>query len=159
MSDFALEWDSVAGGASVVIVNNDLKADDSLETSLLISLFTDASAQPGDVLPDGTIAKGGERGWWGDAVPVIEGDRTGSRLWLLERCAELPEHLGQAVRYASESVEWLKTAQVTDRIDVTAEFLKPSGTGLAVGVTVYRPDGTVARHRFDRTWAAEAARI
>ncbi len=159
MSDIALEWDPVAGAASVVIANNDLKADDGLRTALLISLFTDASAQPGDVLPDGSIAKGGERGWWGDSVPVLEGDKTGSRLWLLERCAEITENLGKAVRYVTEAVEWLKTAQVTNRIEVVAEFLQPSQTGLAVGVAVYRPDGTVARHRFDRTWTAEAARI
>lgn len=153
MSDFALEWDNTAGAASVVVEDGDLKADDGLRTAMLISLFTDARALPGDVLPEGVTDR---RGFWADAVPEVAGDSTGSRLWLLERSKKTPDFLDRANTYAREALAWLLEDRVCERFEVTAEFLGDAGYTLTVDV--YRPGADPARFRFDHTWNAEDAR-
>jgi len=154
-TDIALEWDSTAGAASVVVEANDLKSDDGLATALYQSLFLDRRAEPGDVLPEGTTDR---RGWWADAHPVVAGDVVGSRLWLLERSVNTPDVLDRAVTYAREAVQWLLDDRVSERVDVTAEFLTAPALGLALVVTVHRPGVDPARFRFNRTWAAEENR-
>lgn len=154
MTDIALEWDSIAGAADVVIENNDLKADDGLRTALYLSLFTDRRAEPGDVLPDGETDR---RGWWADAVPVTPGDLMGSRLWLLARSKREPATLDRAVTYAREALQWLVDDRVCDSFNVTAEYLSPYN-GFAIVVSVPRPVGSPTLYRFDHTWTAEAAR-
>ena len=56
-----------------------LRAERGLRSAVLISLFTDRRAEPGDV-PEGEDP----RGWWADVLGE-EGDRIGSRLWLIDR--------------------------------------------------------------------------
>lgn len=153
-TDIALEWDSTAGAASVVVEANDLKPDDGLATSIYLSLFLDRRAEPGDVLPDGVTDR---RGWWADAHPVAAGDVIGSRLWLLERSKNTPDVLDRATTYAREALQWLLDDRVSDRVDVTTEFLD-GVAGLGIVVTVYRPGVDPARFRFDRTWDAEETR-
>lgn len=80
MSDLALIWDGRS--CDLALDGNDLQLDDSLQTSILISLFSDRRARADDVLSG---ADGDRRGWWADAYPQIEGDQIGSRLWLLSR--------------------------------------------------------------------------
>lgn len=154
-TDIALEWDNEVNAASPAIEANDLKADDGLRTAVYLSLFCNAPARPGDVLPDGQIARGGEGGWWADAVPVSAGDVVGSRLWLLDRCAQSTENLTRAVTYAREGLDWMLTDRVTAKIDVTAEFIPD---GYALDIAIHHPGADAARFRFDRTWNAEAAR-
>ena len=150
----ALEWDNAAGAASVVVENNDLKADAGLRTDLLVSLFTNRRAEPGDVLPDGVTDR---QGWWADAVPVVEGDKVGSRLWLLDRSKKTPDILDRAVTYAREALQWLLDDRVCDRFDVVAEYLTEHA-GLGLVVTVFRPGVDPARFRFNHTWTAEESR-
>lgn len=154
MSDIALEWSATAGACDLVVENNDLKSDDGLQTAILLSLFTDRRAEPGDVLPDGETDR---RGWWADALPVVTGDKFGSRLWLLSRSKRTPDVLSRAEQYAKEALQWLIDDKVAARILVGAEFLADQGWALVV--TAYRPNGESVRFLFNRTWAAEAARI
>lgn len=148
----ALEWDNTAGAASVVVENNDLKRDEGLLTDIYVSLFTNRRAEPGDVLPEGVTDR---QGWWADAVPVVEGDKIGSRLWLLDRSKKTTEVLDRAVTYGREALQWLLDDLVCDRFDFTAEF---ASFGLAYVVTVYRPGVDPAHFRFNHTWDAEESR-
>ncbi len=159
-TDLALEWDAAAGAADLAVESNDLKSDNGLRTAIYIALFTNAPAQAGDVLPDDTIARGGEGGWWADAegVAVVEGDHFGSRLWLLDRSKNTRDVVSRANVYGAEALQWLRDDLVTDSFTFTAELMAaPNPPGLGMLVEVVRPTGT-ARFRFDRTWTAEAAR-
>ena len=80
----ALAWNDELQSADLR-VENGLVEDDTLATSIIISLFTDARARPSDILPNGDTDR---RGWVGDALSETEGDRIGSRLWLLRRAKE-----------------------------------------------------------------------
>lgn len=122
-----------------------LAADEGLETAVILSLFTDRLAEPDDRL-DGRD----RRGWWGDSFPVIEGDRIGSRLWLLAREKQTASTLNRAREYAREALQWLVEDGVAAGVQVDAEYPRPGL--LALIITITRPDGTTARFRFDNFW-------
>lgn len=93
-------------GMDLQLAKSDLLTDDSLLTAVIISLFTDRQAEPGDELPAG----GNDRkGWWADATLPGGNDKIGSRLWLLKRESQLPEVLVRIKEYAEEALAWLVT--------------------------------------------------
>ena len=89
-----------------------------LATAVAVSVFSDARALPGDVIPDGS---NDPRGYWADnATPVLSkpGRRLGSRLWLLSRSKQLPETLALAQSYIQEALSWLEEDGYVTAIDV-----------------------------------------
>lgn len=147
MSDLRTVYDPIAGTFDWQLANGQLALDDGLETSVILSLFTDRRAEESDALPDGGDDR---RGWWGDAFPEKPGDGIGSRLWLLARAKELPATLEQARGYATEACAWLTEDGVAARVEVTAERLRSGVLGLTVAVT--RPDRTQTDIRFANLW-------
>ncbi|GAA4651673.1 phage GP46 family protein [Kistimonas scapharcae] len=134
------------GGFDLLLSDADLARDDSLETAVIVSLFTDRRAEPGDV------ATGLDpRGWWGDSFQDGD-DRIGSRLWLLGREKLLPETAERARGYAREALQWLLDDGVAARVQVTAELQRPDR--LALQVAIERPDGRREAYRFDHVWEA-----
>jgi phage gp46-like protein len=154
MSDIALQWSEIEHAADVAIELNDLVQDGGLETAVMLSLFTDRQAEVGDVLPDGETDR---RGWWADAAPVVEGDRIGSRLWLLAREVESQAVLDRAVTYAREALQWLLDDKVAERVEVTAEIPRRGMLGLVV--EIFRPQQDVVRYRFRHVWTAQEANV
>lgn len=155
MTDFALTWDNESMTADLSVAGNDLAADEGLETSVMLSLFSDRRAEAGDPLPDGEQDR---RGWWADAHPVVEGDRFGSRLWLLARSKATEDVRVRAEEYAREALQWLLDDRVSPRVDVAVEFMT-APKGLALEVKIYRPGkADPALFRFDRIWTAQESR-
>lgn len=150
MSDLALRWSLTDWAADLAVEANDVVRDEGLTTAILLSLFTDRRAESGDVLPDAETAR---RGWWADAVPVVEGDRIGSRLWLLARAKQSAETLSRAKDYAAEALAWLIEDLIAERVEVTASF--PRGGMLGLVIDIYRPgQENPIRYRYDAIWAA-----
>ncbi len=125
-----------------------LATDQGLRTAITISIFTDARASAEDSLPAG----GDRRGWWGDALPAIEGDVIGSKLWLLERSKITAGVVTQARDYLTACLAWLVQDKVAAAVDVQVEVQRPQT--LAFVVIVIRPSGE--RLRFDYVWNAYA---
>lgn len=127
----------------------ELRADDGLKTAVVISLFTDRRALTDDALPAGVNADD-RRGWWADALAGEEGDRIGSRLWLLAREKITTETLRRAEEYAAEALAWLIEDGIAAAVAVTAEH---AGNGvLAIGVRISRPKGEIVNYRFNGLW-------
>ena len=115
--------------------SGDLKADETLETAILISLFTDERVTV-EELPLGQTDK---RGYWGDLYPVKPGDKIGSKLWTLERTKSNTSVLAAIESRISEALEWLiddgaaASVSVEGEIDTynqmffTIEIARPSG--------------------------------
>ena len=135
--DLGGDWQVLAPG---------LAEDDGLETAVIISLFTDRRAEGDDELPAGDD----RRGWWGDALAEVEGDRIGSRLWLLSREKQLPSVVARAREYALEALQWLLEDGVASTVDVTAEIVRQGVLGLSVEIR--RPDQPAVRYRFEQFW-------
>jgi len=144
-SDIATIWDVANGRGDWAMDEADLAAGNDLPTALLISLFTDRSALPDDVIPDGTNDR---RGWLGD---LDEDYPIGSRLWLLDRAKQTDETLARAKEYMAEALQWMIDDGVAGSIDIYAEWTRPGMLGARI--TVYQPaKGAQSTLKFDWAW-------
>ena len=128
MSDITTVWNVQAAAGDWVPVPGDLQGGDDLETSTLISLFTDRQAEPSDMIPDGSTD---QRGWWGDegrAYPI------GSRLWLLGRAKQVPQTLLDAQGYCSEALQWMLNDNVAAKINVACSFIGQGALGIVISL-------------------------
>lgn len=152
-ADAKLIFDTSQLTADLRVVGGQLEAETGLLTSVVISLFSDRRAREDDPLPAGESSL---RGWWGDYVPPVEGDRIGSRLWLLSREKTLESVRVRAVEYAREALRWLIEDAVAERVDVEAEIQKlPGGivpSVLALVVAIWRPPEREIAFRFRYVW-------
>ena len=115
--------------------------DDGLETSLIVSLLSDARADESQVPQPER-----RRGWIGDLVARVPGYRYGSLLWLLEQTRLTQETLAQAENNARAALNWMIEDGLVQSIDVAAFRDKGS---LTLDITVTSPDGSVVRKAFD----------
>lgn len=150
MTDIRTLWQPDAFSGDWFIAPPALANDADLETAVLISLFTDARADPDDKLPG---APGDVRGWWGDTVDGPP-DPLGSKLWLLSREKQTNQVRLRAEDYARDALAWMIEDGAADRIDVAASF--PRLSWLVLQVDIYRQDTIVFTGRFGPFWAAEA---
>jgi len=98
--------------------SGDLKADETLETAILISLFSDERVTE-DELPKGQTDR---RGYWGDLYPVEPGDKLGSKLWTLERTKATTSILAAIETRVSEALDWLIEDGVASSVNVEGEI-------------------------------------
>lgn len=150
--DVKLAFDTDVLKGDLALDGPDLATDAGLETAVILSLFTDRRAEADDKLP--AEGDGDRRGWWGDALPLIEGHRIGSRLWLLGREKIATETLRRAEEYGREALAWMLETGVASRIEALAEA---HGDRLALRLTIHRPRGDALTWRFDNLWEGQSA--
>lgn len=146
MADFLLVPTSALG------IEGDLRAEgdgyletNGLETAIRLSLFTDARAQEGDDLPEGTGAFGEDlRGYWADSL--LSTGAMGSRLWTLKRSALTSETRQRARDFALEALAWMKSIGIASEIAVETEVAE-AGV-LLIGITITRESETPARYAY-----------
>lgn len=148
MSDIRTLFVGIEQGADWLLQPPSLAGDDSLETAVMLSLFTDAHARAGDATP----APDDLRGWWGDSYSSADADRMGSRLWLLGRRKQLPSVLAEAEGYAEEALAWLIADGIASRVEIEAFIPRNEVLGLTVAIT--RPHSQPMRYRFEALWAS-----
>lgn len=122
----ALGWDSDAMSGFLPF-DAGFADDGGLGTCVLISLFTDRRATADD-----GVVPAERRGWVGDALSDIEGDRIGSRLWLLKREKQSEDVRARAEEYAAEALVWMLDEELVTSIDLEAAWVAPSTLGLRV---------------------------
>lgn len=120
----------------------DLAADNGLETAVLISLFTDRFV-PLEELPEGETDR---RGWWGDHLSEIEGDRIGSKLWTLDRGKLNLETRNRLKDYAAEALAWMIDEGVASDVVTQATLIR--GQRIDLEIEIYRPDGDQIPFKF-----------
>lgn len=145
--DALLIWKEM--GADLSVESLDLARDNGLYTAVILSLFCDRRAEADDELPDNT---GDRRGWWADAWPDVDGDKYGSRLWLLAREKQVPSVLARAKEYAEEALAWLIEDGIAVSVQVETWVVRTGVLGLAIEIE--RPDLSVVQHRFNYLWEA-----
>jgi len=145
LADLALVWET--GSGDLTMIDTDLASDRGLETAVLLSLFTDRRAENDDVAPSGDDKD--RRGWWADELLPTEGDRYGSRLWLLDRSKRTDDVVLRAEEYVREALAWMLEDLVAESIDVGIEM---NATNLLIGVTLHRPSKDPVSLRFAHAW-------
>lgn len=141
MNDLALNWQE--NGVDIALGQFDLRLDNSIKTSVLISLFTDRRALASDIIPGGNNDR---RGYWGDSFrkrPI------GSRLWLLAREKQTVQTLRRAENYAKEALDWLLADKLIKAYSVAASI--PKGAILWLSITITLNDGSTLPMAFNAT--------
>ena len=149
-------FDGVVGLSDVAMgENNDLIRDQTFETSIKISLFTNRRAQVDDVLSDNTDDK---CGYWGDVVSEEVNDSMGSRLWLLGRNKMTTELLPATVEYTKEALQWMIEDSIASEINVTAE--KYDSETVIINIEICKPNDTNSViYKYFYNWKAQSFRI
>jgi phage gp46-like protein len=143
--DIQLGWDNTNWRGDWSLTDAGTLADDrDLETSVLLSLFTDRTARPGDVIPDSGII----RGWWADTYRRYP---LGSRLWLLWREKQTETTRKRAEEYARESLQWMIDSQAARTVVATAAWIARGMLELVIEITP--PIGERKLWRFVLAWA------
>lgn len=125
--------------------------DATLASPLLIALSADRRAAPDDDVPplltapsSTTIPFGAKRGWVGDVL-LTEGQRLGSKLWLLERAKRSEATRLAAEDYAHEAVAAIGSYhRVNLTIDATWQPTS-AGIGHALSVRVSAGNSRISR--------------
>src|SRR5262245_62053734 len=126
----------------------DLDARVSLETAVVLSLFTDRVANDDDALPDDT---GDRRGWWSETGLSLS-DHMGSRLWLFareKRTEAVRLRLDQVVR---ECLAWLVRDRVARKVDVAVEYPRGTLDRVDILIVVTKADGRRLDFRYELVW-------
>lgn len=152
MADIRTVFIDMEHGADYAIESMLLQEDGGLDTAVILSLFTDRRAETDDVIPGGSADK---RGTWMDAFSGTEGDKMGSRLWLLQREKLLPEVVVKVREYCLEALDWMISDGVAKSVDVNAWIERHHPVGvIAAQIDIARPDGAITRYKFDQLWSA-----
>lgn len=141
--DLALRYspDLDAFDLSIDVAAADVAAEDTLVSAIVLSLMTDRLAESNEV-----AAGADRRGWWADAFAEADGDRFGSRWWLLAREKQIPRTLQRASAYTQEALAWLVEDGLADKVDVVA--FAPRTGWLVVQIDVLLA-GESRRYRFE----------
>lgn len=146
MSDIITVWNPTLGLGDWVLPGLTDAADlpesseqSDLATAVLISLFSDATADDDDVAPDGAQDP---RGWW--AGPI------GSKIWLRMRAKKTAALLAIVQADIVDALQWLIEDGVASSIDVLTEWTPPSMLGAQVTIT--RATGASENLKFAWAW-------
>ena len=151
LPDVRTVWDPFGLAGDWLFAPPDLVTGRDLETSAIISLFTDRLANADDVLPD--PADSDRRGWWADwgaDYPI------GSRLWLISREKQTEDVRQRVEEYCREALQWMLDDDVADTVEVVAAWSNIGNTQapgrLDVDVTVTRQRATLLKRHFSWAW-------
>ena len=139
----------VPGPGDIAVTGYALHRDPGFETSVVLSLFSDARASRGDVLP-GTVEN--KAGWWGS---VLLGRQFGSKLWLLQRAVLDNTTMRLYEQYSKDALKWM----VDDRIaeEITAVAVRVGLNRVNLAMTVKRKNNTSVSFRFYVNWEEQLA--
>ena len=123
-----------------VLATYAVELEDSLQTAIILSLFTDRRASADDALP---LNETNRRGWVGDEFmatgPGNARDDWGTRLWLCyigKATGDVPAFAEFTCR---EGLQWLVRDGIASRIAVTAQWVGERADRLAVRPQIYQP--------------------
>jgi phage gp46-like protein len=115
--------------------DRDFKTTDGLDSSIVVSLFSDRRAYANEV-PDALQ----RRGWIGDLVSEVSNDRHGSGLWLYEQHRLVGETSIGVRNEAVAAFNWAQDDGLADHAE--AEVLAvPSKRQIILNITLHLLDG------------------
>ncbi|QJT15008.1 hypothetical protein E5E97_20215 [Aeromonas sp. 2692-1] len=144
----AITWNNETGRGDIDITSAGLRQDDGLETIVLQILFTDARADPSDVLPDGTNDR---RGWIGD---TFSDESWGSKLWLLDRSKLTTDVRNLAVTYAQTALDRHLKPDYAKLVTVTGAI--PQFQMLQLDIAITRLDDSELSLSIKQRWEEQA---
>lgn len=127
----------------LVIENGDFKTTEGLETALLTSLFSDRRAYADEV--NDPLKR---RGWIGDLVSQIPGDKFGSGIWFYEQ-SRLTQTVENGVRSEADlALQWLLSEQLATFVNAETDIERATRT-LKINITITSLNGGVSSRAFE----------
>lgn len=139
----------VPGPGDIAVTGAILHRDPGFETSVVLSLFSDARADRGDVLP-GTVEN--KSGWWGS---FLLGRQFGSKLWLLQRSTLNNTTTRLYEQYSKDALQWMVEDTIAEEIIAVAVRAGLNRVNLAM--TIKRKNNTSVSFRFYVNWEEQLA--
>ena len=138
MGDTRIVWDPVTGTGDLNMLGSGLELGHDLETASLISMFTDAQADPGDIVYDTDPA-----GAWIDTYAALEdpallaipNDRMGSKLWQVFARPRTQDTLNWLRNEIIRCHSWMIADGVASAVKADTFFTGPGGIGARVTIT------------------------
>lgn len=119
--------------------DGDIASEDSLDTALITSLFTDARADASQVQQNER-----RRGWIGNEnTPGFE---VGSQLWLYEQARRNQNTFNDVSEETRSALEWLLTEGLADGLDINTRSLSGS---IFLEVNINRGDSKIDKRLFE----------
>ena len=116
----------------------DIESEDSFDSTLIVSLFTDARADENEVpVPED------RRGWIGNLGYSFQ---IGSKLWLYSQSRVTPALVSAVRSEVQSALDFYVTDGLVKSIDVTAEMI---GSGVSFSVTINRHNSKVDTRYFE----------
>lgn len=135
-----------------------LQLEDTLQTAIILSLFTDKRASADDKLP---LNETNRRGWVGDEFmpgsAATSRDDWGTLLWLCYIGKVTGDIPGFAEFTCKEGLQWLVRDGIASRIAVTAQWVGERADRLAVRPQIYQPQQ--ASPVYDVLWGTSVRRM
>jgi phage gp46-like protein len=145
MVDIALGWSNdLWRGDWMLAEDGTLETGADMETAVLLSLFTDRTALPDDVIPD----KGTIRGYWADSFRPYP---LGSRLWLLWREKQTETTRRRAAEYSRECLQWMIDCGAARAVNTEAAWIARGM--LQVEIAIDPPAGERRLWKFVMAWS------
>jgi phage gp46-like protein len=149
--DVKIIYDPNTIESDIKFKDEDLVREEGLETSVLISLFTDRRADDDDTIDD----TDDKRGWWADSTGVTS-DQIGSKLWQLDRASTTQKNMINAKQFCEDALQWMIDDGVAAKITVNVErFGLPGNDRLAIEIKIFKKDGNVEEYNYDNLWNAQ----
>ena len=150
-TDIKIIYDNDLAVGDFNFLNGDLEREEGFETSVLISLYTDARASEDDNVDDPNDL----RGWVGDLLPSND-DSIGSKLWLLDRSKATQENANKAKQYVQQALNWMIEDGVASKIDVVTSIVGYEETKkLVLNITIYKDSDKILGIKFNDIWTAQ----
>jgi phage gp46-like protein len=120
-----------------------VELEDSLQTAIILSLFTDQRAGNDDRLPRNASDR---RGWVGGEFMAQDaaapGDEWGTRLWLCYVGKAAADVLPFAEFTCRQALRWLVRDGIASRVAVAARWVGERADRLAIRPQIYQPGRT-----------------
>lgn len=137
MQDVKLQADS-SGVFDLVIENGKIASVEGMETTILVSLFTDARAPA--ALVKNAVQR---RGWVGDILKADQARFTGSTLWLLDQARLISRTFSSAEIYAKNSLIFLVDDNIANAINIS---VNRDFRGISIGIEIVIGENIIERY-------------
>ena len=127
-----LVYDHEIGAADCVVESGRYAEEEGLTTQALITVMTDARAEPQQVDPGQDL-----RGWWAAQLLDLGPEIFGSLLWLLEHRKNTAGTEADARRWAEEAFAWWVSNRLAERVEVSTERDRET---LLLTPRIYKPE-------------------
>ena len=145
-----MAWDASRGGFDLVTTKaGGLDAGDPLSGAVIVSLFTDRTADPADMSAD---LGPDRRGWWADALRDVA-NRMGSLLWTRRRQKKTEQVRREIEEEATAALAWLIEDGIAASVEVEASYPADRPDAIALEIAIDQPNGVRRDWRVDDIWA------